>query len=253
MSETSSRRLALLLLATVIVAGSSCKPDHSTSIKEENERLREQMAKQEAMVSSLQEGQKFYQQQSTLLTHELREAKKETERLNKETERLNAERKALAGKLEAQLAENLKLTNENRRMSAKATEADRSLRMENTVGGQSEEFSQPLTVVCQAAEAALGRNGYSLKVSVRIDQKALYVTDRKTSPAASLELPGFRNQYLVSLQTLPSKRTKLSVKAEFEKMVQGGRVLPAATEEIGEIERRLIAEIHKVLAAPGKV
>jgi chromosome segregation ATPase len=252
MSETSSRRLALLLLATVIVAGSSCKPDQS-SIKEENERLREQMAKQEAMVSSLQEGQKFYQQQSTLLTHELREAKKETERLNKETERLNAERKALAAKLEAQLAENLKVTTENRRMSAKATEADRSLRMENAVGGQSEEFSQPLTAVCQAAETALGRNGYSLKVSVRIDQKALYVTDRKTSPAASLELPGFRNQYLVSLQTLPSKRTKLSVKAEFEKMVQGGRVLPAATEEIGEIERRLIAEIHKVLAAPGKV
>jgi chromosome segregation ATPase len=251
MSETSSRRLALLLLATVIAAGSSCKPDQS-SIKEENERLREQVAKQEAMVSSLQEGQKFYQQQSTLLTHELREAKKETERLNKETERLSAERKALAAKLEAQLVENLKLTNENRRMSAKATEADRSLRAED-VGGQSEEFSQPLTAVCQAAEAALGRNGYTLKVSVRIDQKALYVTDRKTSPAVSLELPGFRNQYFVSLQTLPSKRTKLSVKAEFEKMVQGGRVLPAATEEIGEIERRLIAEIHKVLAAPGKV
>jgi chromosome segregation ATPase len=251
MSETSSRRLALLLLATVIVAGSSCKPDQS-SIKEENERLREQMAKQEAMVSSLQEGQKFYQQQSTLLTHEVREAKKETERLNKETERLNAERKALAAKLEPQLAENLKLTNENRRMSAKVTEADRSLRVED-VGGQSEEFSQPLTAVCQAAETALGRNGYSLKVSVRIDQKALYVTDRKASQAASLELPGFRNQYLVSLQALPSKRTKLSVKAEFEKMVQGGRVLPAATEEIAEIERRLIAEIHKVLAAPGKV
>jgi chromosome segregation ATPase len=251
MSETSSRRLALLLLATVIAAGSSCKPDHS-SIKEENERLREQMAKQEEMVGSLQEGQKFYQQQSTLLTQEVREAKKEAERLNKETERLNAERKALAAKLEAQLAENLKLTNENRRMSAKATEADRSLRVED-VGGQSEEFSQALTAVCQATEAALGRNGYSLKVSMRIDQKALYVTDRKTSPAVSLELPGFRNQYVVSLQTLPSKRTRLSVKAEFEKMVQGGRVLPAATEEVGEIERRLIAEIHKVLAAPGKV
>ena len=251
MSETSSRRLALLLLATVIAAGSSCKPDHSP-IQEENERLREQVAKQEEMVSSLQEGQKFYQQQSTLLTHELREAKKETERLNKETERLNAERMALSAKLEAQLAENLKLTNENRRMSAKATEAVRSLRVED-VGGQSEEFPQALTAVCQAAEAALGRNGYSLKVNVRIDQKALYVTDRKTSPAASLELPGFRNQYLVSLQALPSKRTRLSVKAEFEKMVQGGRVLPAATEEIAEIERRLIAEIHKVLAAPGKV
>jgi hypothetical protein len=244
MSETSSRRLALLLLATLIAAGSSCKPDHSP-IKEENERLREQVAKQEALVGSLQEGQKFYQQQSTLLTHEVREAKKETERLD-------AERKALAAKLEAQLAENLKLTNENRRMSAIATEADRSLRVED-VGGQSEEFSQALTAVCQATEAALGRNGYSLKISVRIDQKALYVTDRKTSPAVSLELPGFRNQYFVSLQTLPSKRTRLSVKAEFEKMVQGGRVLPAATEDVGEIERRLIAEIHKVLAAPGKV
>jgi hypothetical protein len=42
------------------------------------------------------------------------------------------------------------------------------------------------------------------------------------------------------------------VKAEFEKLAQGGRILSVSPEETAEIERRLIGEVSKALAAPSK-
>jgi hypothetical protein len=67
-----------------------------------------------------------------------------------------------------------------------------------------------------------------------------------------LEVPGFRNQYVLFLQSVAPARTHLSVKAEFERMAQGHRILPAGAEEAAEIERRLIAEISKSLSRAGK-
>jgi len=238
----SQRLLRVLFLASSITMG--CKPDPS-AMSEENERLREHVAKQESMVSSIQERNKFLQEQTTVLTQEAREAKKEAVRLE-------AERKAVATKLEAQLLENRKLSKDNQLMTAKAAQAEQVLRVEDK-GSQSEEVARSLAAVCKAVEEALGRNGYSLRVSMKTDQRAVYVTDRKVSAPNSLELPGFRNQYLVSIQALPSKHARLSVKAEFEKMGQGGRVVVAGNEEIAEIERRLIGEIQQALATPGKV
>jgi seryl-tRNA synthetase len=170
----------------------------------------------------------------------------------KDAIRLETERKAGVAKLEAQLAENRKLSKDNQMMSAKTRQAEHTFRVEEK-GGQTEEVGQPLAAVSKAAEEALSRNGYTLKVSVRTDQKAVYVTDRKVSNPASLEQPGFRNQYLVSIQALPSNHARLSVRAEFEKIGQGGRVLGAGNEEIAEIERRLISEIRQAIGAPGKV
>jgi len=203
-------------------------------MSEENERLREQVAKQESMVSSIQDGNKFLQEQTRVLTQEVQEAKKEAVRLE-------AERKAAATKLEAQLLENRKLSRDNQLMTAKKGQAEQILRVEDK-GSQSEEVARSLVTVCKAVEEALGRNGYSIRVSMKTDQRAVYVT----------ELPGFRNQYLVSIQALPSNHARLSVKAEFEKIGQGGRVVVAGNEEIAEIERRLIGEIQQTLA-PGKV
>ena len=137
-------------------------------------------------------------------------------------------------------------------MTAKKGQAEQVLRVEDK-GSQSEEVARSMAAVCKAVEDALGRNGYSLRASMKTDQRAVYVTDRKVSAPTSLELPGFRNQYLVSIQALPSNHARLSVKAEFEKMGQGGRVLVAGNEEIAEIERRLIGEIQQALATPGKV
>ncbi len=233
---------SLLVILTLMAPG--CKPDGSP-FKEENERLRKQVTKQESVLVSLQDGNKVMQQQIDLLNRELRDAKKETERVE-------AERRAIAAMLGAKVDENKKLTAEVQRAAATKAQASQSLRVEDK-GGQSEDFPRPLAVVFKAAEEALLRNGYTVRVSLKTDQKAVYVTERKTSAPASLEVPGFRNQYLVSLQALSSNGTRLSIKAEFEKMVQGGKVVPAGPEEKAEIERRLITEISKALASPNKL
>lgn len=232
----------ILIGLSLTVAG--CKPDESP-LKLENETLRKQLAKQESVITSLQDGNKVMQQQIDLLNRELRDAKKETDRVE-------AERRAMASMLGAKVEENKKLTAEAQHMAAKKAQAVPVLRVEDK-GGQSEELPQPLASVSKAAEEALFRNGYAVKVSFKTDQKAVYATERKVSAPASLEVPGFRNQYLLSLQTLPSKGTKLSVKADFEKMAQGGRMLAASAEETAEIEKRLIAEISKALATPNKL
>jgi len=56
-------------------SASSCKPDDSP-FKAENESLRKQLAKQESVVTSLQDGNKGMQQQIDLLNQELRDARK---------------------------------------------------------------------------------------------------------------------------------------------------------------------------------
>jgi hypothetical protein len=178
-----------------------------------------------------------------LLNQELRDAKKERERAQ-------AEVKAASERLEAQLVQTRKLTAEVQRTSA--AQAAQSLRVEDK-GAQVEELPRPLPAVGKAVEASLAKHGYVIKVSVTTDQKAVYVTERKVSTPGSLEVGGFRNQYLISLQTLPSKATRLSVKADFEKMAHGNKILAASPEEAAEIERRLIADISRSLDAAGKL
>jgi len=80
----------------------------------------------------------------------------------------------------------------------------------------------------------------------------VYVTDRKISTPTSLEVAGFRNQYVISVLALPSNVTRLIVKADFEKLAQGGKILSVSADEMSEIERRLIAEVNKALAASNK-
>ncbi len=244
MPASRLRLLRYMCFLAALITVTGCQPDHSP-LKEENEHLRDQLAKQEAIVSSIQDGSKFLQEQTTLLTQEAREAKKEAVRLE-------AERQATAAKLQAQLLENRKLTKDNQLISATKSQGEQSFRVDEK-GGQSEDVPHPLAAVCKAAEETLVKNGYTMRVGVKTDQKAVYVTDRKLSSPSSLELSGFRNQYLVSIQTLPSNHARISIKADFEKMGQGGRVLVAGNEEIAEIERRLIGEIRQALAVPGKV
>ena len=104
----------------------------------------------------------------------------------------------------------------------------------------------------KTVEEALARNGYQVRVSIKADHKAVIVTDRKISNPVSLEVAGFRNQYVIAVQAQPLNVTRLSVKAEFEKLAQGGRILSVSAEETAEIERRLIGEVSKALAAPSK-
>lgn len=230
------------VLGVLMVAGSlwlsGCKPNESP-LKEENDHLRKQVTRQESVIQSMQDGIKVMQQQIDLLNQELREAKQDAERTK-------AAAKELIQQMETLKAENRKATAEAQRSAAKMAQVEKTLLVADK-GGQSRELLHPLAAVSKAVEEVLSRNGYTLRVSVKTDQKAAYVTDRKISAPASIEVSGFRNQYLVSLHRLPSAGTLLSVKADFEKTAKGGRIIAVGPDETAEIEHRLIAEISSAL------
>lgn len=245
------RSLLILLGMSLIALTPGCKPDDSP-FRAENDVLRKQLVKQESVITSLQDGNKVMQQQINLLNQELRDAKREAEKAVADAKAFQAESKALNGKFEAQLAETKKLTSEVQRTAARVAQISDNVRVEEK-GAQIEDLPRSIGAVGKAAEEALARNGYHVRVSVKTDQRAVLVTERKVSTPSSLEVSGFRNQYVVSLQALPANVTRLAVKADFEKLVQGGRVLTVSAEETAEIERRLIAEITKTVAAPSKL
>lgn len=217
--------------------GLGCVPDgnRDNPFRVENEALKRQLTKQESLLSSLQDGNKVMQQQIDLLNHELRDAKSSMEMTKADAKRLNEQ-------MELQLAETKRMI---------AAQMAESLKVEEK-GVQSDTLPRPMPTVAKVVEDALARNGYHLKVSVKTDQRAVYVTERKVSNPASLEVTGSRNQYLVSLEALPDSVTKLGVKADFERLAQGGRILAVSHEETNEIERRLINEINKALESPSK-
>jgi hypothetical protein len=222
-------------------SASGCKPDDSP-FKAENESLRKQLAKQESVVTSLQDGNKVMQQQIDLLNQELRDAKKSAESAK-------ADAKTATDNLAIQAAQTKKLSADVQKTAA--AQAAQSIHVEEK-GTQTEDIPRPLSSIAKIAEDALSRNGYHIKVSIKTNQKVVYVTERKISPPASLEVAGSRNQYVLSIHALPSNVTRLSVKADFEKLAQGGRVLSVSAEEVAEIERSLIREINKALASPNK-
>ncbi len=232
---------AWLALIVLYCSTNSCTPDDSP-FKAENEALKKQVTKQESLLSSLQDGNKVMQQQIDLLNQELRDAKKATDAAKLETQHL-------ADQLDTQLAQTKRMRAEVQRTAA--AQAAQNLKVDEK-GAQFDTVPRPLDAVTTVVEEALARNGYQLKVGIKTEQKAVYVTERKVSNPGSLEVAGFRNQYLISIQALPASSTKLSVKAEFEKVAQGGRILSVSAEETAEIERRLIGEVVKALKAPGK-
>ena len=230
---------AIVLILSLLVP-ISCQQDESP-LKNENEALRKQLATQESVVVSLQEGNKVMQQQIDLLNRELREAKEQVERVL-------TERTALTKQLDAQEGKNRKLAADAQRVAEKVTQLGQALHV-NDKDGAADQLPHPLPAVMKAAEDALARNGYAIRLSVKTDQKVVYITDRKVSAPASIEAAGFRNQYLVSLQPLSTTSTRLVVKAEFERMTQGNRVLPSGPDETAEIEMRFIADIRKSLTS----
>ncbi|MBM4127197.1 MAG: hypothetical protein FJ247_07605 [Nitrospira sp.] len=233
-----SKTIGLLLF---FLAVSGCAPDESP-LKAENEALKKQVSRQESLLTSLQDGNKVMQQQIDLLNQELRDAKQATESAKASATRLSE-------LLDDQLAQTKRMNAEIQRTAA--AQAAQHVKIDDK-GAQFDTLPHPLGTVAKVVEEALSRNGYQLKVGIKTEQKAVYITERKISTPASLEVAGFRNQYLISLQALPANVTKLGVKAEFEKVAQGGRILSVSPEETAEIERRLIGEIGKALDAPGK-
>jgi hypothetical protein len=238
-SERPFISLSIVLVALVALSG--CKPDDSP-FRAENDVLKKQLARQESLVTSLQDGNKVMQQQIDLLNQEIRDAKKAAESAK-------AEAKTASEQLDHQVVQARKLTADIKKTAIE--QAAQSIHIEQK-GAQFEDLPRPLNAVTRTVEEALTRNGYQVKVSIKADQKAVFVTDRKVSNPVSLEVAGFRNQYVIAVQAQPLNVTRLSVKAEFEKLAQGGRILSVSAEETAEIERRLIGEVSKALSSPSK-
>jgi hypothetical protein len=241
MWQRPGRFIALPLFLSALLALAACKPDE-TPFRAENDALKKQLVKQESLVSSLQDGNKVMQQQIDLLNQEIRDAKKAAESAK-------AEAKSAAEQLDQQLIQARKLTADIKKTAIE--QAAQNIHIEQK-GAQFEDLPRPLYAVTKTVEEALARNGYQVRVSIKADHKAVIVTDRKVSNPVSLEVAGFRNQYVIAVQAQPLNVTRLSVKAEFEKLAQGGRILSVSAEETAEIERRLIGEVSKALAAPSK-
>lgn len=238
---STTGRLKTIGFLMLFLAVFGCAPDESP-LKTENETLKKQIARQESLLTSLQDGNKVMQQQIDLLNQELRDAKQATESAKASTSRLSE-------LLDDQLAQTKRMNVEIQRSAA--AQAAQNVKIDDK-GAQFDTLPRPIGTVAKVVEEALSRNGYQLKAGIKTDQKAVYITERKISTPASLEVAGFRNQYLISLQALPANVTKLGVKADFEKVAQGGRILSVSAEETAEIERRLIGEIGKALETPGK-
>lgn len=247
MPNHTFRVLPALACTVALVLSAGCGQPDDSPFKQESETLRKQLAKQESVVASLQEGNKVMQQQIDLLNQELRDAKQEREKALADQKAAEDERNAMAKKLDLQLTRTKNLTVEVQRTATRAAAMVDNIRIEEK-GSQEEDIPRPIAVVTKAAEEALARNGYHVRVSVKTDQKAVLVTDRKISNPSTLEVSGFRNQYILSLKALPANVTHLSVKADIEKLAQGGKVLTVSAEETAEIERRLIGEISKAVA-----
>ena len=241
MWQRPGRFIALPIVLPALLSLAACKPDDSP-FRAENDALKKQLAKQESLVSSLQDGNKVMQQQIDLLNQEIRDAKKAAESAK-------AEAKSAADQLDQQLIQARKLTADIKKTAVE--QAAQNIHIEQK-GAQFEDLPRPLSAVTKTVEEALARNGYQVRVSIKADHKAVIVTDRKVSNPVSLEVAGFRNQYVIAVQAQPLNVTRLSVKAEFEKLAQGGRILSVSAEETAEIERRLIGEVSKALAAPSK-
>ena len=175
--KTQSSQWPLWIGAIALcVLASSCKPDDSP-FKAENESLRKQLAKQESVVTSLQDGNKVMHQQIDLLNQELRDAKKSAESAK-------AEAKAAADNLAVQAAQAKKLSADVQKIAA--AQAAQNIYVEEK-GAQTEDLPRPLSTVAKMTEDALSRNGYHIKVSIKTDQKAVYVTERKVSPLPRLK------------------------------------------------------------------
>ena len=241
------------LVALFILFLTGCPEDHS-AFQEENKKLTKKVDKLESFIQSLQEGNKVLQQQIDRLNQEARKAEAiHQEQLRdaqaKMAELVNSPKKDQA-RIKILEQGNRKLEGETKWLRSQRDQMRKSLIL-HQIGGQTQELPFSFSTVAKTIEDALTKNGYSILSSMQTDQKAIYITERKTSLPPSLELSGFRNQYLLAIEKGPSDHAIVWVRAEFEKLSKNGQMFSAPQSEITEIELRLIQEIHQALSTNG--
>ena len=250
MNSLTMRVVRTLGASFCLFALTAC-PQDQTALQEEALQLKKQSAKLESVIQSLQEGNKVLQQQIDRLNEENRATEASYEAQLQEAKHQIAQlaktpQKDL-GKMQALEQTNKKLTGEATWLRSQRDHMRQSLVMQQ-IGGQAYELPFPYATVLTIIEDAITTNGYTVLATMQTDQKAIYITDRKTSLPPSLELSGFRNQYLVMIKKGPADHTTLWVRAEFEKLSRHGHIDPAPQAEIADIELRFIQEIHQILS-----
>ncbi len=241
-------RLIVLLCVFPILQG--CPQDRIPLLEEENTELKKLGAKQESMIITLQEGNRVFQEQIDRLNQELREQQKELDQKIKAAQEtgqgLAVERHALTQQVTELTRENRKLTNDTQWLR-RQRELFRQSISTHISGANAQTFTIGFSPMIEATKRALLQHGYSILAHMATDQKAVFVTERKTSASPSLELPGFRNQYLLVLEGIGQHATTLKVKAHYEKISQEGKTLGVSDNETADIELRMIRAVEEIL------
>jgi len=243
-------RIALALNTVFCLLMLTACPQDQTALQGETLQLKKQAAKLESVIQSLQEGNKVLQQQIDRLNQEARETEASYEAKLQEAQTqisqlADTPKKDVATiqSLEKKIA---KLNKDAQWLRSQRDQMRKSLTIQQ-IGGQSHELPFAFSTVSTIMEDALTKNGYTVLTTMQTDQKAIYITDRKTSLPPSLELSGFRNQYLTMIEKGPADHTTIWVRAEFEKLSRNGHIFAAPQAELADIELRLIQEIHQTL------
>ena len=242
--------LCLLFLTACGDDSNITPPQDQTTLQTKALQLKKQVARLESVIQSLQEGNKVLRQQIDRLNQDARETEASYQAKLKEAESHIAQlaNRPKKDKDAIRLLEqkNKKLAGEAKWLRSQREQMRKSLVMKQ-IGGQTHELPFTFATVSTIMEDALTKNGYTVLTTMQTDNKAVYITDRKTSLPPSLELSGFRNQYLAMIEKGPADHTTLWVRAEFEKISRNGNIYTAPQAELADIEMRLIEEIHQTL------
>ena len=248
--EGSPLPIIFIVLFFMFPVLQGCPQDRTPLLEEENSELKKLGAKQESMIITLQEGNRVFQEQIDRLNQELREQQKELDQKIKSAQEtgqgLATERHALTQQVTELTRENRKLTKDTQWLR-RQRELFRQSISTNISGANAQTFTIGLSPMIEATRQALLQHGYSILAKMATDQNAVFVTERKTSASPSLELPGFRNQYLLVLEGVGQQATTLKVKAHYEKISQEGKILGVSDNEKADIERRMIRAVEEVL------
>ncbi len=205
-------------------------------------------------------------QQVTALGNNNRKLKLDAQKLRKRLELLQQTGQGLSTEKQDLLQQIADLTQDNQKLHAdgqkfkndaqwlrKQRELVRQSLQANNREVKAQKLSHKLPDVTKAAMQALAQNGYTLMAKMETDQRSVFITERKTSPSPSIELLGYRNQYLMVLEAQPDNQTALKVKAQYEEVTPGGTIVEVGEEEVTEIEHRLIQAIQQALNQPAKL
>ncbi len=254
LSTSDSSRITLCLLGFCFFILTGCPPDESP-FQKENQRLLKQTAKQEALIGTLQESNRILQEQIDRLNQELRDVKATFEQQLQEATQLGSgltiDREKQSTLIETLQKKHLKLSKDAQWLRTQREQFRQAL-FAKTNEATTAIMLYALLPTTKATRQALTLHEYPLKASMVTDQKAVYVTARKISQPPSLELAGFRNQYVVLLEKISEKQTKVHVQAEFEKVAKHGMIIQAGHAEIREIESHVILEIQKIMTTSAK-